>query len=174
MRLYRFVPGVGIRCSQRGKPSFPPWESDVPPMGIHRFPPWELSGNGKGQWWTGDTPDTHLTCSLALPMVSFCPPRFMPEERGELRDSGTSCIAAVLNVHPHLTVEELSPWRLQDVLHFLNQEAPPYDWSHPSAYRQRKRQHSLSLNKVDFVQGRYFYWGATANGVVRIMCPLEV
>lgn len=146
--LYRFVPGVGIRCSQRGKPSFPPWESDVPPMGIHRFPSWELSGNGKGQWWTGDTPDTHLTCSLALPMVSFCPPRFMSEGKGE-----------TWSTHPTLLIPVHSPTSRQGA-------SPPC--------RQEKRQHSLSLNKVDFVQGRYFYWGATANGVVRIMCPLEV
>jgi len=98
----------------------------------------------------------------------------MPEERGELRDSGTSCIAAVLNVHPHLTVEALSPWRLQDVLHFLNQEAPPYDWSHPSAYRQGKAAAFPVAKLIDFVQGRNIYWGATAYGVVRIMCPLEV
>lgn len=38
--------------------------------------------------------------------------------------------------------------------------------------RQRKRQPSLSLNKVDFVRGLVFYWVATAIGVVRPLAGL--
>lgn len=42
----------------------------------------------------------------------------------------------------------------------------------PSPMRQRKRQPSLSLNKVDFVRGLVFYWVATAIGVVRPLAGL--
>ena len=38
--------------------------------------------------------------------------------------------------------------------------------------RQRKRQPSLSLNIIDFVQGRNIYWVATAIGVVRPLAGL--
>jgi hypothetical protein len=38
--------------------------------------------------------------------------------------------------------------------------------------RQRKRQPSLSLNVIDFVQGRNIYWVATAIGVVRSLADL--
>ena len=38
--------------------------------------------------------------------------------------------------------------------------------------RQRKRQPSLSLNIIDFVQGRNIYWVATAYGVVRPLAGL--
>lgn len=136
VRLYRFVPGVGIRCSQRGKPSFPPWESDVPPMGIHRFPSWELSGNGKGQWWTGDTPDTHLTCSLALPMVSFCPPDSCLRERGRRADT------------PYVLNAVLSPSSRQGA-------SPPWD--------RESAADPLSLNIIDFVARTLFYIGRLPN-----------
>ena len=94
--------------------------------------------------------------------------------KGRAPKSHARCIAADFIVYPHLTVEGLSPWRLQDVRRFLNQNAPPYDWSHPSAYRQGKAAAFPVAKLIDSVHGRYIYWGATAYGVVRIICPLEV
>ena len=114
---FYYIPMVGTMCSQGWNDVFPWVERCVPWGGTITPDIWKREGAVVDRRHTRYSPDM-LACvayGLLLP-----PPRFMSGERGELQDSGTSCIAAVLNVHPHLTVEELSPWRLQDVLRFLN------------------------------------------------------